>query len=379
MRDKAWRLSPGHLGRLITLLSEQGYEVLAPRREGVAIRWGPVYALEDLSAGVGAETAPGRYRLHERAGPERFAWGPSPDSAKRWLHVPELRFARAAKDDGTFQILPSDPSSARRAFFGLRPCDVAALQKLDRVLLEDRYVEEEYAARRRDALLIAVNCTVALETCFCSAMECGPRATKGFDLALTERPAADAGEGGVAYLAEAGSAAGLALVDQLAAPRAEPAFVAECREACRQAAAGQRRRVDWRGAPALLRHQFEHPRWEETARRCLACANCTLICPTCFCVNTIEQTSIDGQLGERRRLWDSCFTQNFSYIHGGSVRTSLKSRYRQWLGHKLAWWQQQFGTPGCTGCGRCIAWCPAGIDITEEYAALAGTAQGDST
>jgi sulfhydrogenase subunit beta (sulfur reductase) len=378
MRDKAWRLGAEHLGRLISLLAEQGYEVLGPRIEGPAIRWGPIGGLNDLPAGVGVETSPGHYRLREHAGPERFAWGPSPDSLKRWLHVPEERFVQAVKDNGNgaFHILPDkspeDPVPARLAFLGLRPCDLAALARLDRVFLEGPYIEEGYAARRRGALMIVANCTTVLDTCFCASMDCGPGAGAGYDIALTERVSEET----ATYLAEPGSARGLALLDAITAPRAEARFISECRDACKQAAAGQKRQVEWRSAPAVMLRSFDHPRWEQAARRCLACGNCTLACPTCFCVNTIEHTAIDGQSGERSRFWDSCFTQNFSYIHGGSVRTSVKSRYRQWLGHKLAWWQQQFGTPGCTGCGRCISWCPAGIDITEEYASLAGNTQG---
>jgi ferredoxin len=259
------------------------------------------------------------------------------------------------------------------AFFGLRPCDLAAIDRLDAVFLGASFVEEHYAARRREALTIVVNCTTAPETCFCASMDCGPSARAGYDIALTERGMEET----AAYLAETGSARGQALLDSIAAPRAEAGFIAECRDASKQAAAAQKRKIDWHSAPAVMLRSFDHPRWEETARRCLVCGNCTLACPTCFCVNTIEQTSVDGLSAERLRLWDSCFTQSFSYIHGGSVRTSVKSRYRQWLGHKLAWWQQQFGTPGCTGCGRCIAWCPAGIDITEEFASLSGVTSGE--
>lgn len=374
MRDKAWQFNLDHLGGLIAALRDRGYELIGPKSDGKAIRWSPIAGLEDLPIGVDVEASPGKYRLHGGDGDQRFAWGPSPDSIKRWLHVPEARFVQATRDNGAFHILANQPASSRFAFLGLRPCDLAALERLDRVFLGGRYVEEQYAARRRSSLFITVNCAVALETCFCAAMECGPRATKGFDIALTELKQDETGE--VSYLVEAGSARGLAIVEALGGPRAEAAFVQSCREACKQAAAHQRRTVDWRTAPAVIRRCFDHPRWEETARRCLACGNCTLSCPTCFCVNTIELSSIDGQTAERKRLWDSCFTQSFSYIHGGSVRTSVKSRYRQWLGHKLAWWQAQFGPAGCTGCGRCIAWCPAGIDMTEEYAVLAGTVQG---
>jgi len=370
MRDKAWRLAPDLLGRLISLLAEQGYEVLGPRKEGPAIRWGPLQSLDELPLGLSVQASPGHYRTGEDTANSRFAWGPAPDSVKRWLHVSSASIAEVRKDNGAFRILHAEPARTRFAFFGMRPCDVAALERLDRVLMEDRYIDEHYAARRRESVFIVANCTYSLDTCFCAAMECGPRAASGYDLALTEV----AEEDGCAYLAEAASAKGLEWLHALGAPRAEAAFVAAGREACRRAAQAQTRTVDWRAAPQALLRAFDHPRWEETAKRCLACTACTLSCPTCFCVNTLESTSIDLSSGERRRVWDSCFTQSFTYIHGGSVRTSVKSRYRQWLSHKLAWWQQQFGTAGCTGCGRCITWCPAGIDITEEYAAVAGTA-----
>jgi sulfhydrogenase subunit beta (sulfur reductase) len=106
------------------------------------------------------------------------------------------------------------------------------------------------------------------------------------------------------------------------------------------------------------------------ASRCLGCANCTLACPTCFCASVSDTTDLEGETAARVRRWDSCFTLDHSYIHGGSVRASLRARYRQWLTHKLASWIDQFGVSGCVGCGRCITWCPVGIDITEEVAAI---------
>ncbi|HET6374426.1 MAG TPA: 4Fe-4S dicluster domain-containing protein, partial [Methylocella sp.] len=124
------------------------------------------------------------------------------------------------------------------------------------------------------------------------------------------------------------------------------------------------------GLPALLMRNLDHPRWDHAASRCLTCANCTMVCPTCFCTTVEDSSSLEGSEASRARRWDSCFTMDFSYIHGGSVRSSAKSRYRQWMTHKLATWYDQFGTSGCVGCGRCITWCPVGIDITEEAAAI---------
>jgi ferredoxin len=95
-----------------------------------------------------------------------------------------------------------------------------------------------------------------------------------------------------------------------------------------------------------------------------------MVCPTCFCATVEDVTDLAGTQADRMRKWDSCFTLDFSYIHGGSVRASVKARYRQWMTHKLASWVDQFGTFGCVGCGRCITWCPVGIDITEEARAI---------
>ena len=127
-----------------------------------------------------------------------------------------------------------------------------------------------------------------------------------------------------------------------------------------------KRRMNTSVIRELLYNNLENPHWDEVATRCLNCANCTMVCPTCFCTTVQDVTDLTGKHAERWRKWDSCFSTEFSYIHGGSIRTSAKSRYRQWLVHKLASWHDQFGTSGCVGCGRCITWCPVGIDITEE-------------
>jgi ferredoxin len=128
------------------------------------------------------------------------------------------------------------------------------------------------------------------------------------------------------------------------------------------------------GIRDLLMTNLEHPRWQAVADRCLGCANCTMACPTCFCTNVDDTTDLSGEVATRTRRWDSCFTADFAYVHGGSARPSLRARYRQWLTHKLATWHDQFGSSGCVGCGRCMTWCPVAIDITEEVAAIRATA-----
>jgi sulfhydrogenase subunit beta (sulfur reductase) len=130
------------------------------------------------------------------------------------------------------------------------------------------------------------------------------------------------------------------------------------------------RTLDTEGLKDVLSRNFDSLHWEEIAKRCLSCGNCTMVCPTCFCASVEDSSDLTGQKAERVRKWDSCFSRDFSYIHGGQIRSSVMSRYRQWMTHKLGYWQDQFGSSGCVGCGRCITWCPVGIDITEEARAL---------
>lgn len=232
--------------------------------------------------------------------------------------------------------------------------------------MRGEHPDPRYAARRGDVFVVAVSCIRAGGTCFCASMDAGPRATRGFDLALTEL----VGEGEHVFLVEAGSEAGAAVARELPVRPASPEQIARAAVVSERTAASMGRALDTAGLKERLQQHLEHPRWDEVAARCLACANCTLVCPTCFCTDVEDTTDLSGETAERTKRWDSCFTMGFSHVHGGSVRTSIKARYRQWLTHKLAGWHDQFGTSGCVGCGRCITWCPVGIDITEEAAAV---------
>jgi ferredoxin len=131
-----------------------------------------------------------------------------------------------------------------------------------------------------------------------------------------------------------------------------------------------RHKLDTADLPELILNNLDHPYWNEIGKRCLSCANCTQVCPTCFCWDTMDEMSLDGNTTKRTRVWDSCFNPGYSHQAGGNTRPTIYSRYRQWLSHKLGTWKQQYGTLGCVGCGRCITWCPAEIDITEEIATL---------
>jgi ferredoxin len=251
------------------------------------------------------------------------------------------------------------------AILGIRSCDLHALAIHDRILRDRTYPDTRYAARRKDAFLVTVDCSDPSGTCFCVSMGTGPRAEAGYDLALTELL-----DGRHTFLARAGTERGAVVLDQLPTQPAETPDVHAADEVTERARQRMGRTMDTTDIRNLLYDNAEHPRWDDVASRCLSCGNCTMVCPTCFCTSVEEHTSLHGDESERWRVWDSCFTADFSYVHGGSVRSSPRSRYRQWMTHKLASWIDQFGTSGCVGCGRCLTWCPVGIDITEEVAAI---------
>ena len=242
---------------------------------------------------------------------------------------------------------------------------MASIAILDRILLHDLFRDLVYDGRRDGNFVVAVQCTQASATCFCASMGTGPRSRGGFDLALTELS-----DG---FVVEVGSDGGAEILAELKSTEATVEAQQEAQARIESSAAQQVRRLDTNGIKELLYENFEHPRWDNVAERCLTCANCTMVCPTCFCTTIDDVTDVTGDHAERWRRWDSCFTLGHSYIHGGSVRASGKARYRQWLTHKVASWIDQFGTSGCVGCGRCITWCPVGIDITEEVQAIRET------
>lgn len=350
------------LGQLFESLRARQYQLLGPTLRDSAIVYDEVVDVSDLPIGWIDEQEGGTYRLH-RSGDQRvFGYTVGPQSWKKYLHPPVLRLWRAERANGKFEIIPEERDRPKQAFIGVRACELHAIQIQDKVFLEGSYVDPDYQTRRENTFIVAVNCGRAGNTCFCVSMNCGPAVSAGFDIALTEVMTGDQHY----FVAEAGSQIG---IDVLTSVSYRPAGTAEVERAqlvVDAAAAQMGRSLETEGLKELLYENLEHSNWEDVAERCLTCGNCTMVCPTCFCTTVEDVTDLTGDKAERWRIEDSCFSLDFSYIHGGSVRSSAKSRYRQWMTHKLASWQDQFDTSGCVGCGRCITWCPVGIDLTEE-------------
>ncbi|HEY9150126.1 MAG TPA: 4Fe-4S dicluster domain-containing protein [Gammaproteobacteria bacterium] len=354
--------------RLATLLEAGralGYRWQGPQLRDGAIVMAPLEEPSALPWGTGDRQAAGEYRTRPGDPRRAFAWANGPQALKPLVFAPRETLWRVKRDaQGRLAFAAETPLVPRTAVLGVRACDLAALELQDRHFLAPGREDPHYAERRHALLLVAVNCTHPAATCFCASTGDGPAAQTGYDLLLDELD-----EG---YIVRVGSQAGQALFEQLTLRPVSEAQWQAAASATEQAVAAQQRVLPPGDLSGPLFGNLDHPRWEAVAERCLSCGNCTSVCPTCFCHRQDAAPSLDGASSDQQRSWDSCFSEGHSYVHGRSLRHDTRTRYRQWLTHKLGGWHAQYGRSGCVGCGRCIAWCPVGIDITEEAQAICG-------
>ncbi len=351
---------------LLDSLRARGYVVVGPTVRDHAIVLDELRSIDDLPIGFTDRQEAASYRLEQESNGAFFDFTVGPQSWKKFLHPPQLRLWQARRQEGGFQVMPETREVPKYAFVGVRSCELHAIAIQDKVFTGGAYVDPAYQQRRDQLCVVAVNCGHAGGTCFCASTNTGPKVTLDFDLCLTELIDAERH----VFLVEVGTKRGATILRDVPHSDAGPEDIETAERLVANTAAHMGRTMDVAGLHDMLVTNTEHPRWEDVASRCLSCANCTMVCPTCFCSTVEDTTDLAGERAERWRRWDSCFTADFSYIYGGSIRSSVRSRYRQWMTHKLATWVDQFGTLGCVGCGRCITWCPAGIDITEEVRAI---------
>jgi formate hydrogenlyase subunit 6/NADH:ubiquinone oxidoreductase subunit I len=354
-------LPKSELDLLLADLRSNGFQTVGPHLQDESIIYTQIEGLKDLPRGILSEQKPASYRMIQTGLDRYFDFIPGGQSWKQFLFPPHHNLFTAVKND-KWQLITNDEAAPHYAFVGVRACELAAINIQDKIFLRDDFTDPIYRPRREGLFILAVNCLDPDATCFCVSMGTGPRHSAGFDLCVTELDEV--------FLVEVGSELGRSL---LAARIYDlpSAFVQNAaKQAMESANKSMIRSMDTSDLPKLLTEHLDVDRWTEVGKRCLSCANCTQVCPTCFCWDANDQVDILGKTTRRERVWDSCFNPIYSYVVGGNTRPNIRSRYRQWLTHKLGTWKDQFGVLGCVGCGRCITWCPAGIDLTEEVAAI---------
>lgn len=370
MADSSYhrKIDRAGLGTLIDVILECGYDLKGPTVQNDAIVLDSIRSLQDLPIGWTEEQSAGSYRLKKRNDNAIFGFNNGPDSWKKFLFPPRTKLWSASRKP-SLTILPNSETPSKLAFMGVRSCDLRAILTQDRVFIANGGNSDPLYRKLRESLfIVAINCSQAAATCFCTSTNTGPQTKSHYDLALTEiRTSAEP-----YFIVEVGSEKGSQVMDSVPT---QPCGIEDLNKAAQtiQETVDQIVvNINSQKAREHLAANPESPHWDTLETRCLACANCTLVCPTCFCSKVEDSTDLTGDHTERWRTWDSCFSKDFTYIHGGHVRDSIKSRYRQWLTHKFSSWWDQFDSSGCVGCGRCVTWCPVGIDITEEINKIVG-------
>ncbi|MBL7961010.1 4Fe-4S dicluster domain-containing protein [bacterium] len=354
------------LQKLFDVLLRHGYTTIGPTLKDQAIILDEISSIDQLPVGWTDEQGAGTYRLKKRNDDAWFGYVITPTSWKTYLHSPAVKFWSAKRNGKEFDVEEDKTEPLKFAFIGVRACELHAIAIQDKVFYGKDFQDAAYVQKRERAFIVAVNCSVAGHNCFCASMNTGPKAANHFDIALTE--IIDGTHH--FFVAETGSDLGVEILHEVSNTSANEEQVQQAEQVVVKTESQITKILDTTDLKNMLNRNLENRIWDSIGKLCLSCANCTMVCPTCFCTNVEDVTDLSGDHAERWRKWDSCFTVRFSYIHGGSIRNSAKSRYRQWMTHKLSNWVDQFGSFGCTGCGRCITWCPVGIDLTEEAATI---------
>lgn len=347
---------------LLSRLKEEGYLPIGPRIRNESLVYEEIERLDDLPQGYSTEQKPGYFRLVREKHARYFDIIPGAHSWKQFLFPSRIDLFTLHKNGNGWENVTPLPETPSYAFIGVRACELAAIQIQDNIFMRPDFTDPIYRARRQRVFIVAVNCTHPAGTCFCTSMGSGPRVKEMFDLSLTELDDV--------FVLTIGSQVARRMMTGIPFEDASGYVLTNAEHRLNHAEQQMRRRLDTSDLPELILEHLDHPYWNEIGKRCLSCASCTQVCPTCFCWDTTDEMSLDGKSTKRTRVWDSCFNPGYSHQAGGNTRPTIYSRYRQWLSHKLGTWKQQYGTLGCIGCGRCITWCPAEIDITEEVSAL---------
>ncbi len=347
-----------HFQQLIEVLTSQGYDCIGPTVQDNNLVYREIHNIDQLPRGIEDHQSPGRYSLSQQDHPRYFAWANGAQAIKPFSFKPHETLWKCQRDSqGNLQFEAQIPDSKPLAIIGVRACDLAALQLQRDHFLHQQYSDPWFRRHTRHLFLVAVHCSHPSSNCFCHATGDGPVATQDCDIAMHEL---DDG-----FLITASSAKGETILNRLPLQITTASMQQQAQQQIQSAINKQQKSLP-ANIKNNLQQNLDHPHWKKIGERCLSCGNCTAVCPTCFCHQEHEQLTLDENSSSHYREWSSCFTHSHGYLAGYQFRPATWQRYRQWLTHKFAGWHDQYKRSGCVGCGRCISWCPAGIDVTEE-------------
>lgn len=271
-----------------------------------------------------------------------------------------FRYRRA-----TGYVPASEDLERKIVLFGVHACDIYGLNILDDVFA-GKFPDPYFQARRKNVSVIGIDCTPD-EKCFCRSMR-ADFVDHGFDLFLYDI--------GDYYLTLVGTARGDDMV-LAAEPLFEPVTSEDTDEYKRRSEAKRRAfqlDVEIRDLPEIFEMEYKAEIWEELGKRCLSCGSCSMVCPTCYCYDVVDEVELGTREGARVRRWDSCLFSSHALVAGGeNFRESAASRIKFRFYHKQRGFVAEYGRPSCIGCGRCMAVCPVKIDIVEVLNQLRGT------
>ena len=249
--------------------------------------------------------------------------------------------------------------------FGVHACDIYAINLLERVFAEGPYPDPYFRQRRQNVAVIGIDCHPD-EHCFCHSMHADD-VEYGFDLFFN-----DIGDD---YLVMVGTARGddMVLATGPLFSAVTPPDVAEYKRRLAQRRSEYRLSVDLQDMSEIFELEYTSEIWDELGARCLACGNCSNVCPTCYCYDVKDEVLPGGTDGARVRTWDTCLYSQHAAVAGGeNFRHSQASRIKFRFYHKQRGFVAEYGRPSCVGCGRCIVACPVDIHVVEVINRLRG-------
>jgi len=377
IKNKYYKLSIQDIEKIFLYLKQE-YKIIGNKIENNSVILAELENLSDTPSGYSDEQSPGKYKLINNKSEQLFSFSLSPQSWKKYLHPPESTLWKIHKKDNSFNIETPKIEKNKMAFWGIRPCDFEAIKIYDGVFLRDNKTNLKYKSIRDNLFIFAINCTVNHNTCFCSSMNSGPDIKDGFDLAVTEIFIEnDENNTSHHFILNADTQKGQNIVDKFQFKEASKEEVNFAKNKVIENKESITNTFNTKNLDKILQDNYNHEIWYKMGEKCTSCSNCTFVCPTCYCTRTVDFTNLDGSMATRISKWDSCFSKDFTRINNKYIRDSLSSRYRHWVMHKFSTWQEQFGTQGCTGCGRCITWCPSGINIVKVIREIQASSKTD--